>query len=176
MFDTDLDETDVAMLLDRYCSKAQRSSLKPFVTLASTIRKQQTGNLATVRLGINNTHHEGLNRHVHLIINQAYGFHSASVTLAQNMVIYGPINHVLPHKQGPHPKRRPTFMPGGRERKRSPGRVPVTVLSGVSTSTKGLASCVACAVHGFAPSLSLGAACTGVVAVRPGGWLRRRSS
>ena len=35
MFDTDLDETDVPMLLDRFCSKAQRSGLKPFVTLAS---------------------------------------------------------------------------------------------------------------------------------------------
>jgi transposase len=54
VFDTDLDEADVAMLLDRFCSKAQRSGLKPFVTLASTIRKRRPGILAAVRLGINN--------------------------------------------------------------------------------------------------------------------------
>ena len=54
MFDADLDETDVAFLLDRFCSKAQRSGLKPFVTLASTIRKRRSGILAAVRFGINN--------------------------------------------------------------------------------------------------------------------------
>src|SRR5450759_273858 len=101
VFDTDLDETDVAMLLDRFCSKAQRSGLKPFVTLASTIRKRRSGILAAVRLGINNARHEGLNRRVRLIINRAYGFHSAGAALALIMITLGPINHVLPHERGP---------------------------------------------------------------------------
>jgi len=90
VFNTDLDETDVAILLDRYCSKTQRSSLKPVVTLAATIRKRRSGILAAVRLCINNTHHEGLNRRVHLIINQAYGFHSTRATPALNMITPDP--------------------------------------------------------------------------------------
>ncbi|MDA8356662.1 MAG: transposase [Actinomycetota bacterium] len=51
----DLDETDVAHLLDRFCSKTQRSGLKPFVTLAKTIRKHREGILSAIRLGVNNT-------------------------------------------------------------------------------------------------------------------------
>ena len=67
----DLSEAEVAMLLDRFCSKAPRSGLKPFVTVAQTIRKRRAGTLAAVRLGINNARHEGLNRRVPLIINRA---------------------------------------------------------------------------------------------------------
>jgi transposase len=105
VFAGDLDEADIAMLLDRFCSKAQRSGLKPFLTLAQTIRKRRSGILAAVRLGINNARHEGLNRRVRLIINRAYGFHSANAALALIMVTLGPIEHVLPHERatGPDP-------------------------------------------------------------------------
>lgn len=48
-------------LLDRFCSRASRSGLNPFVTAAQTIRKRREGILAAVRLGINNARHEGLN-------------------------------------------------------------------------------------------------------------------
>jgi transposase len=41
-----------------------------------------------VRLGINNAR---------LIVNRAYGFHSADAALALIMLTLGPINHVLPH-------------------------------------------------------------------------------
>ena len=34
-----------AILLDRFCSKASRSGLKPFVTVAQTIRKRRVGHL-----------------------------------------------------------------------------------------------------------------------------------
>ena len=64
--------------IDRFCSRASRSGLKPFVTVAKTIRKRKEGILAAVRLGINNAQHEGLNRRVRLIVNRAYGFHTAN--------------------------------------------------------------------------------------------------
>ena len=101
IFAGDLSEDEVSMLLDRFCSRAQRSGLKPFVTLAKTIRKRKAGILAAVRLGVNNATHEGLNRRVRLIINRAYGFHSANAALALIMVTLGPIEHVLPHERQP---------------------------------------------------------------------------
>ena len=99
IFAGDLSEDEVGMLLDRFCSRAQRSGMKPFVTLAKTIRKRREGILAAVRLGVNNARHEGLNRRVRLIINRAYGFHSANAALALIMVTLGPIEHVLPHER-----------------------------------------------------------------------------
>ncbi len=77
IFAGDLSEDEVGALLDRFCSRAQRSGMKPFVTLAQTIRKRRAGILAAVRLGVNNARREGLNRRVRLVINRAYGFHSA---------------------------------------------------------------------------------------------------
>lgn len=103
VFAGDLNEEDVGILLDRFCSKAQRSGLKPFVTAAKTIRKRREGILAAVRLGINNAQHEGLNRRVRLIVNRAYGFHSANAALALIMLTLGPITHVLPHERAQAP-------------------------------------------------------------------------
>ena len=99
VFAGDLDETEVAYLLDRFCSKASRSGLKPFVTLAQTIRTHRAGILAAIRLGINNARHEGLNRRVRMIINRSYGFHSAKAALALIMLTVGPIDHALPHER-----------------------------------------------------------------------------
>ena len=101
IFAGDLNEDDVSQLLDRFCSKASRSGLKPFVTVAKTIRKRKEGILAAIRLGINNAQHEGLNRRVRLIVNRAYGFHSAKAALALIMLSIGPIEHVLPHERVP---------------------------------------------------------------------------
>jgi transposase len=103
IFAGDLSEQDVAHLLDRFCSKASRSGLKPFVTLSKTIRKHREGILAAVRLGVNNARHEGLNRRVRLVINRAYGFHSAKAALALIMLTVGPIEHVLPHERTSDP-------------------------------------------------------------------------
>ena len=99
VFAGDLSEDDVAVLLDRFCSKASRSGLKPFVTLAKTIREHRAGILTAVRLGVNNAQHEGLNRRVRLIVNRAYGFHSAKAALGLIMLTLGPIDHVLPHER-----------------------------------------------------------------------------
>ena len=94
-----LDESDVKLLLERFCSKASRSGLPEFVKIARTIRQRLSGILAAVRLGINNARHEGLNRRVRLLINRSYGFHSARAALALIMVTCGPITHVLPHER-----------------------------------------------------------------------------
>ena len=99
VFAGDLDESEVAFLLDRFCSKASRSGLKPFVTLAQTVRKNRPGILAAVHLGVNNARHEGLNRRVRLIVNRAYGFHSAKSALALVMLTLGPIKLTLPHER-----------------------------------------------------------------------------
>ena len=94
-------ENEVAMLLDRFCSRAQRSGLKPFVTAAKTIRKRKEGIDAAVRLKINNARHEGLNRRVRLIVNRAYDFHSAKAALGLIMLTLGPIEDVLPYERVP---------------------------------------------------------------------------
>jgi len=85
----------VGELFDRFWSKTQRFGLKPFVTAAKTIRKRRAGILAAVRLGVNNARHEGLNRRLRLIVNRAYGFHSANVAIGLIMLTLGPIEHVL---------------------------------------------------------------------------------
>jgi transposase len=103
VFAGDLDQGEVAYLLDRFCSRASRSGLKPFVTLSKTIRKHRAGILAAVRLGVNNARHESLNRRVRMIINRAYGFHSAKAALALVMLTLGPIKHVLPHERTTDP-------------------------------------------------------------------------
>jgi transposase len=99
IFAPDLTEADVAHLLDRFCSRASRSGLKPFITVAKTIRKHRAGILAAVRLRITNARHESLNRRVRMIINRAYGFHTARAALALVILTVGPVDHVLPHEQ-----------------------------------------------------------------------------
>jgi transposase len=103
VFAGDLNEAEVAHLLDRFCSRASRSGLKAFVTVARTIRKHRAGILAAVRLGINNARHEGLNRRVRMIITRAYGFHTPRAALALVMLTLGPIDHVLPHERAGAP-------------------------------------------------------------------------
>ena len=88
-------------LLDRWCSKASRSRLDPFVKVAKTIRKFREGILAAIRLGVNNARAEGLNNHVRLITRRAYGFHSAQAALALVMLTCGPIELRLPHERAP---------------------------------------------------------------------------
>ena len=99
LFAADLPYPDVEKLLDRFCAKASRSGLKPFLTLARTIRKHRAGILAAIRLRVNNARHEGLNRRVRLILTRAYGFHSAKAALALIMLTVGPVTHVLPHER-----------------------------------------------------------------------------
>lgn len=71
--------------------------------MAKTIRTHRAGILAAVRLGVNNARHEALSRRVRMIVNRAYGFHSANAALALVMLTVGPITHVLPHERAAGP-------------------------------------------------------------------------
>jgi len=68
IFTGDLDTTQTATTLDRWCSVASRSRLPAFIRVAKTIRKFRQGILAAIELGINNARAEGLKNAV---------FHSA---------------------------------------------------------------------------------------------------
>lgn len=103
VFAGDLEEAEVAYLLDRFCSLASRSGLKPFLTLAQTIHKHRAGILTAVRLRVNNARHEALNRRVRMIVNRAYDLHSSRAALALIMLTVGPITHVLPHERAAVP-------------------------------------------------------------------------
>lgn len=89
---------DVAELLARFCSRASRSRMAPFVRLAKTIRRHRDGILAAVRLGLTNARAEALNNKVRLITRRAYGFHSANAALALVLLTCGPITLQPPHE------------------------------------------------------------------------------
>jgi transposase len=101
IFAGDLHTEEVTELIDRWIAKASRSRIDAIVKAAQTIRKHRDGILAAIRLGINNGRAEGLNNHVRLIINRAYGFHSAEAALALVMLSCGPITLHLPHERSP---------------------------------------------------------------------------
>ena len=89
----------VEMLLDRWCARAQRSRLAPFVKLARTIRARREHILNAIRLGLNNGRVEGLNNRVRLLIRRAYGFHTPEAALALVMLNCGPIKLEPPHER-----------------------------------------------------------------------------
>jgi transposase len=97
VFAGDLDTDTTNTLLDRWCSKAQRSRIPEFVKTARTIRKHRDGITAALDRGLSNGRHEGLNNKVRLIIRRAYGFHTAEAALATVMLTCGPVNLKLPY-------------------------------------------------------------------------------
>lgn len=97
VFAGDLDPTDTSIMLDRWCSKAQRSRIPEFVKTARTIRKHRDGIDAAIDRGLSNGRQEGLNNKVRLIIRRAYGFHSPEAALAAVMLTCGPVNLQLPY-------------------------------------------------------------------------------
>jgi transposase len=74
VFAGDLDPADTSVMVDRWCSKAQRSRIPEFVKTARTIRKHRDGIDAAIDRGLSNGRQEGLNNKVRLIIRRAYGF------------------------------------------------------------------------------------------------------
>ncbi len=107
VFAGDLDSDTVADLLDRWCSRAQRSRIPEFVKAARTIRRHRAGIDAAIDRGLSNGRHEGLNTKVRLLIRRAYGFHSAGAALALVLLACGPVTLELPyHTAGnPHPRQ-----------------------------------------------------------------------
>lgn len=93
----DLDRQEAGVLLDRWCARAQRSRLAPFVKVARTMRERRELLLNAVDHGISNGRVEGMNTKVRLLIRRAYGFHSADAALALVMLAAGPIDLKLPH-------------------------------------------------------------------------------
>jgi len=99
IFAPGLTSIDAAILIDRFCSRAARSRLKPFVRLGQTIRKHTAGILAAIGTGINNARVEALNNKARLITRRAYGFHSARAALALIHLTCGPITLAVPHEK-----------------------------------------------------------------------------
>ena len=97
VFAGDLDPTDTSVMMDRWCSKAQRSRIPEFGKTARTIRKHRDGIDAAIDRGLSNGRQEGLNNKVRLIIRRAYGFHSPEAALAAVMLACGPVNLNLPY-------------------------------------------------------------------------------
>jgi len=95
----DLTREQTAVLLDRWCTRALRSRLAPFVKCARTMRERRDLILNAVEHGISNGRVEGLNTKVRLLIRRAYGFHSADAALALVMLAAGPIELKLPHER-----------------------------------------------------------------------------
>ena len=87
--------------MDRWCARAQRSRLAPFVKCARTMRHRRELILNAVEHSISNGRVEGLNNKVRLIVRRGYGFHSADAALALIMLATGPINLKLPHEHTP---------------------------------------------------------------------------
>jgi len=98
IFAGDLTRDQAAVLLDRWCGRAQRSRLAPFIKAAKTMRQRRDMILNAIEHGISNGRVEGLNTKVRLIIRRAYGFHSADAALALVMLGAGPIDLKLPHE------------------------------------------------------------------------------
>lgn len=101
IFAGDLTRTEAAELLDRWCARAQRCRLAPFVKAARTMRHRRDLILNAIEHGISNGRVEGLNTKVRLIVRRGYGFHSAEAALALVMLAAGPINLQLPHERTP---------------------------------------------------------------------------
>jgi transposase len=99
IFAGDLDPDDAITLLDRWCQRAQRSRLAPFVKAARTMRERRGLIVNALEHGLSNGRVEGLNTKVRLIIRRGYGFHTADAALALVMLACGPINLELPHER-----------------------------------------------------------------------------
>ena len=95
----DLTRDEAAVLLKRWCTRAIRSNLDPFVKCANTMRERGELILNAIEHGVSNGRVEGLNTKVRLIIRRGYGFHSADAALALVMLAAGPITLQLPHER-----------------------------------------------------------------------------
>ncbi|MCP4605280.1 MAG: ISL3 family transposase, partial [Proteobacteria bacterium] len=84
--------------LKRWLSWASHSRLSPFVTIAKTIRKHKNDILAYVKTKLSNGIVEGFNNKLRMIINRAFGFHSADALTGMLFLCCGgvTVNPALP--------------------------------------------------------------------------------
>jgi transposase len=68
--------------LDAWLAWASRSKLRPFITLARTIRRHRDSILAAIRLGLSNSRLEALNSKIRLLSHRSFGFHSPEPLIA----------------------------------------------------------------------------------------------
>ena len=87
---------DAERLLDAWIRWAGRSQLRPFQTLARTLRQNKDGVLAAIELGLTNSRPEALNSKIRLISHRSHGFHSADPLIALIYLCCGPITIQLP--------------------------------------------------------------------------------
>lgn len=106
VFAGDLTVEETNEMLDRWCSRAQRSRIPEFVKAARTVRKHRDGITAALDRGMSNGRHEGLNNKIRTMINRAYGFHSAEAALSLIMLACGPVTLEPPYHKGVHPHSR----------------------------------------------------------------------
>ena len=104
VFAGDLDSGDVMDLIERWCSRAQRSRIPDFIKAAATIRKNKDGISAAIQRRLSNGRHEGLNNKIRTMTRRAYGFHSPEAALALIMLTCGPTTLTLPYHTGSHPQ------------------------------------------------------------------------
>jgi transposase len=97
VFAGDLEPPAVVELLQRWCSRAQRSRIAEFVKAAATIRQHTDGITAAVNRGLSNGRHEGLNNKIRTMTRRAYGFHSPEAALSLIMLTCGPVTLDLPY-------------------------------------------------------------------------------
>lgn len=96
----DLTRHEAAVLLDRWCARAQRCRLEPFIKYARTIRERHELILNAIEHGISNGRVESRNTKVRLIDRRAHGYHTADAALALVILAAGPINLQLPYDHG----------------------------------------------------------------------------
>jgi transposase len=68
IFAGDLDRAQADEALERWCARAQRSRLAPFVKVARTMRQRRDLLLNAIEHGISNGRLEGMNTKVRLLI------------------------------------------------------------------------------------------------------------
>src|SRR5450631_4381398 len=90
-------------LIDRWCSRAQRSRIPDFVKAAATIRKHKDRICAAIERQLSNGRYEGLNNKIRTMTRRAYGFHSPEAALTLVMLTCGPTTLTLSYHTGSHP-------------------------------------------------------------------------
>ena len=82
--------------LDGWLARACRSRIPAMVKLSKTLRKNRTGILAAIELGLSNSKLEGLNSKIRLINHRGYGHHTPAALIAMIYLCSGGITIQLP--------------------------------------------------------------------------------